>query len=95
MPLAKHIVPIGVRLVELSGELTDDANEAYLIAHKALRRLLRDHAQLSDLQPADLREAVTLAAEALGVNARDRTLAPDSAINIDALIWPQRPDLVL
>jgi hypothetical protein len=91
MPLAKHIVPIGDRLVKLSGEFTDDRNEAYLIAHKALRRLLRNHVQLSDAQPADLREAVALAAEALGIAHRDKT----SATNIDALIWPQRPDLVL
>jgi hypothetical protein len=91
MQLAKHVVPIGDRLVVLSREFTDDANETYLIAHKALRTLLRDDAPLSDAEPADLREAVALAAEALGIDAREKR----GAIDVDALIWPQTPDLVL
>lgn len=91
MQLTEHVVPIGDRLVVLAREFTGDTNETYLIAHKALRTLLRKHASLSDADPDDLRDAVTLAAKALGIDARDK----HGAINVDALIWPQRPDLVL
>lgn len=91
MQLTEHVVPIGERLVVLAREFTDDANETYLIAHKALRTLLRNDEPSSNAEPADLHEAVALAAEALGIDARDKC----GIINIDALIWPQTPDLVL
>lgn len=70
MQLAEHVVPIGERLVVFAREFTDDANETYLIAHKALRTLLRNDAPLSGAEAADLRNAVALAAEALGIDAR-------------------------
>ena len=91
MQMTEQIVPIGDRLVQLAREFTDDANEAYLIAHKALRTLLRNETPLSGAEGADLRAAVTHAAKALGIEARDKP----GMIDINALIWPQRPDLVL
>lgn len=91
MQLAEHVVPIGERLVVLAREFTDDPNEAYLLAHKALRTLLRNDAVLSNAEPADLREAMALAAKALGIDARGKR----GAINLAALTWPETPDLVL
>jgi hypothetical protein len=91
MKVAEHVVPIGDRLVVLAREFTDDINETYLIAHKALRTLLRGEAPLSQARSNDLREAVSLAAEALGIVAPDKR----DSFNPAAWVWPQRPDLVL
>jgi hypothetical protein len=70
MHLAQHVAPLGDRLVVLGREFTDDANESYLIAHKALRSLLAHDGPLSDAEPADLRTAVSRAAKALGIRQR-------------------------
>jgi hypothetical protein len=72
MLLAQQVVPIGERLVALGRDFTDDTNETYLIAHKALRTLLRNNALLSEVELADLREAVSIAAQALGINKHSR-----------------------
>lgn len=69
MQLAERLGPIGERLVVLAREFTDDANETYLIAHKALRTLLRNDASLSNAEPAGLRAAVARAAKTLGIGA--------------------------
>lgn len=91
MQLTEHVVPIGDRLVVLAREFTDDTNETYLIAHKALRTLLRNDALLSQSNSDDLRDAVSLAAEALGIV----TPGKRHSFNVAAWTWPQTPDLVL
>jgi hypothetical protein len=73
MQSAEQLVPIGERLVILARELTDDTNETYLLAHKALRALLRTDRSLGDAELGDLRGALLIAAEALGI-------APDDAV---------------
>ena len=67
MHSAEQVVPIGERLVILARELTDDTNETYLLAHKALRALLREGRSPSDAELDDLRSALLSAAEALAI----------------------------
>jgi hypothetical protein len=67
MHSAEQVVPIGERLVILARELTDDTNQTYLLAHKALRALLRTERSLGDAELGDLRRALSTAAEALGI----------------------------
>ena len=71
MHSAKQMIPIGERLVILARELTDDTNETYLLAHKALRALLRTGRSLGDAELGDLRSALLSAAEALGIAPGD------------------------
>lgn len=67
MHSAEQVVPTGERLVIFARELTDDTNETYLLAHKALRALLRRDRSLADVELDELRRALVTAAEALGV----------------------------
>jgi hypothetical protein len=67
MQSAEQVVPIGERLVLLARELTDDTNETYLLAHKALRALLHAGRSLDDAGLGDLRSTLLLAAQALGI----------------------------
>ena len=55
----------------LARELTDDTNESYALAHKALRALLRDGRSPSDAELDDLRSALLSAAEALAIAPGD------------------------
>ncbi len=91
MLLAQQVVPIGERLVALGRDFTDDTNETYLIAHKALRTLLRNNALLSEVKLADLREAVSIAAQALGINKHSRgiSLPGSSAQGLVSLTPPR------
>lgn len=65
MLLAARVVAIGERLVGLARAMTDDANKAHLIAHKALRTLLRNDPSLSRTDPSALRRALRLSVAAL------------------------------
>jgi hypothetical protein len=67
MHSAEQVVPIGERLVILARELTDDTNETYLLAHKALRALLRADQAIGDPELGDLRRALIIAAVAIGI----------------------------
>ena len=49
----------------LARELTDDTNETYLLAHKALRSLLRSDQPIGEANLADLRLALSRAVEAI------------------------------
>ncbi|MBX3429647.1 MAG: hypothetical protein KF779_08705 [Hyphomonadaceae bacterium] len=73
MLLAARIVVIGERLVVLARDVTDDANKAHLLAHKALRTLLRNDPSLSRTDPSALRQALHLSLARLG--ARSSTIA--------------------
>jgi hypothetical protein len=68
MQSAEQIVPIGERLVILAREHTDDTNLTYLLAHEALRALLRTHPPLIQTKLEYLRQALSTAAETLGIN---------------------------
>lgn len=82
MHSAQQVVPIGERLVILAREFTDDTNETYLLAHKALRALLRaDGQSLGGAGPDDLRLALLLAAKALGIAPAD-AVAPGAPANV-------------
>lgn len=78
MQLAEHVVATGERLVLLGGELTADRNETFLLAHTALNALLLNDALLSHTGPHELRGALFVAAEALGIGPPGRRLRAET-----------------
>jgi hypothetical protein len=58
MSTASSIATVGERLVMLALDIKGDVNESYLLAHKALRRLLRERVCLKTVDDDHLREAL-------------------------------------
>ncbi len=79
MLLAARVVAIGERLVALARDITDDANKAHLIAHKALRTLLRNDPSLSRTDPSALRRALHLSVAALGARGSGASVSVSQA----------------
>ncbi|HYD73347.1 MAG TPA: hypothetical protein VEF55_09420 [Candidatus Binatia bacterium] len=73
MSTASSIAVIGERLVLLALEIKGDVNESYLLAHKALRLLLRENVCLKTVDDNRLREALW----ALAIPQADRASFSD------------------
>ena len=70
MSTASSIAIVGARLALLALEIKGDVNESYLLAHKALRRLLREGVCLKTVDDDRLREALWRLAIAQADRAR-------------------------
>lgn len=76
--LADRVTAFGIRLVALGSEFTKDINERHLLAHKALRILLRNDPTLARINPMALRHALHLAAAA---RQRAREASADASLD--------------